>query len=114
MRSMPELVRPRPTVQPLLGWWVAEDDGEFLGHVGLRRVGPVALVTRLWVAPEARRNGVGAALLRAAEAQAQSLSLRPELEVSHWRRGAIALYEGAGWMRVASSPDGRHRYVGPA
>jgi ribosomal protein S18 acetylase RimI-like enzyme len=86
--------------------WVAEDGGEVVAHVALRAVSDRrdAVLTRLWVAPGARRRGVARALCDVACARASELSLCPALEVGRERLGAIAMYERSGWIRVSSEP----------
>jgi ribosomal protein S18 acetylase RimI-like enzyme len=90
----------------LLGAWVAEDDGEVAAHVALRaRAGSrTAMLTRLWVAPDARGRGVATALCDIACARAAELSLVPSLEVACERVAAIAMYERSGWTRASSAP----------
>ena len=101
--------------------WVAEHEGRIVGHVALhwgpydptlvavhRTIGlPVRelfMVSRLFVAPDVRRAGVGRALLGHATANAQSLGRRAVLDVGQTLSAAVALYESQGWMRV----DGLH------
>jgi GNAT superfamily N-acetyltransferase len=105
----------------LLRAWVAEDDGRLMGHVALcSAVGDAAaplwsaasglppqrlgVVAKLFVAPSARGRGGGATLLAHACAEAGRRGLRPALEVLAHDKRAIALYERAGWRRVASVP----------
>jgi GNAT superfamily N-acetyltransferase len=105
----------------LLRAWVAEDDGRLLGHMALcsavggggaplwsaaSSLAPerLAVVSRLFVAPSARGHGIGAALLAHACAEAGRWGLRPALEVLAHDQNAIALYDRAGWRRVASVP----------
>jgi GNAT superfamily N-acetyltransferase len=97
--------------------WVAELDGEVVGHVALharcsqastdvvRRdlgLGPgdYGVVARLLVSPAARRQGIGRSLLDAARSEAASRRLVPVLEVVTWHVPAIRLYEAFGWRRV--------------
>jgi GNAT superfamily N-acetyltransferase len=97
--------------------WVAEVDGEVVGHVGLHRttseeviemacrelgVEPAALgvVARLFVAPARRGEGVGGQLLAAAASAATVRGLRPILDVGTMFTPAIALYEKHGWTRI--------------
>ncbi len=121
--------------------WVAVEDEAVLGHVALlsapeaRTAAPwmeatglppdrLAELAKLFVAPEARGQGLGSALLEAAAGASREWGLRPVLEVLDNNCGAIALYERAGWQRVASVPvswaqgdEGPlplHYYVGPA
>jgi ribosomal protein S18 acetylase RimI-like enzyme len=54
----------------------------------------------LFVVPEARGQGIGEALLKAAERQAaQGGAVRISLQTAITNRAAQALYEKAGWMR---------------
>ena len=103
-----------------LGAWVAEIGGDIVGHVALHRrssdaVMKVAVdftglpaerfgvVARLLVAAEARRHGVGRALLLTAAENAVSRGLRPMLDVVTRHRGAVHLYEDAGWIRAGET-----------
>jgi GNAT superfamily N-acetyltransferase len=114
---------PRRWLAPegLLAAWVAEDEHALTGHVALCGAAGdpaaplwsaatglpperLAAVARLFVAPGVRGRGLGAALLAAACAEAGGRGLRPALEVLDHDRGATALYERAGWRRVASVP----------
>lgn len=105
---------PRGWLAPgeLVGAWVAVDDG-VIGHVGLAQVDalepavaeavgrPAGLaIARLFVTPRGRGRGLAGRLLDAVRAEVDGpLSL----EVSDEGRAAIALYERAGWRRVAST-----------
>jgi ribosomal protein S18 acetylase RimI-like enzyme len=97
--------------------WVAELDGEVVGHVALHRRSSqevmakmeavtgltpenLAFVARLVVAPSGRRRGVARALLATATEGAVALGRRPVLDVLEDNRAAIALYERAGWARA--------------
>lgn len=112
------------TPDRLLAAWVAESaqaERQVIGHVALcgaagDRAAPVwsaaaglppeqiAEVVRLFVAPDARGQGMGAALLAEACAWARAHDLRPALQVLDHDRAAVALYERAGWQRVATGP----------
>lgn len=100
--------------------WVAELDGEVVGHVALHASGspeimdltarmtgqPVerfGVVARLLVSPHARRNGLGRSLLLRASGHAVSLGLVPLLEVTTDLQPAIDLYEDSGWLRVGKT-----------
>lgn len=108
--------------------WVAEEDGEVIGHVALHlhsapevmnlarsatRLDDSRLVVlaRLLVAPAARRHGVGRALVETATAEATRLGRRAILDVVTEHKEAIALYERGGWNQVGEVewclPDGR-------
>jgi ribosomal protein S18 acetylase RimI-like enzyme len=63
-----------PGARLSLGWRGA--DGALEGHVRLRIAGEAAEIEMLRVAPHARRRGVGAALLRAAEGEATARGAR--------------------------------------
>jgi GNAT superfamily N-acetyltransferase len=103
-----------------LGAWVAEIGGSVVGHVALHRRSSDAVmkvatdftelpadrfgvVARLLVAPEARRHGVGRALLRTAVESAASRGLRPMLDVVIQHGAAVHLYEEAGWIRAGET-----------
>jgi GNAT superfamily N-acetyltransferase len=103
------------------GAWVAEDDGEIVGHVALHRrstaavlalasetvrqpVERLGMVARLLVGPAARRQGVGEALLDVASRAAVDLGLWPVLDVVTSSLGAVSLYEKAGWTRAGKVP----------
>jgi GNAT superfamily N-acetyltransferase len=107
--------------------WVADADGDLVGHVALhsrssqavmgRASGTVenpterfGVVARLFVSPAARRTGVGRTLLQTAAAHAVGLGLRPMLDVATQFQPAITLYESCGWRRAVmvtvALPDG--------
>jgi putative acetyltransferase len=79
---------------------VARDDsGEALGMVALVITG--AEVKRMFVSPAARGTGLGRALLEAVEAAARDRGIRTlRLETGEPQVAAIALYEGAGYLRI--------------
>lgn len=61
---------------------------------------PIYVLYDLFVAPEARRTGVGRALLLAAEAHARATGhARMDLTTARDNHGAQALYESLGWVR---------------
>jgi GNAT superfamily N-acetyltransferase len=64
------------------------------------RMAPILILNDLFVAPDARKQGVAAALLRAAAdfARAQG-ALRLTLSTAHDNLAAQALYEREGWTR---------------
>lgn len=111
-----------------LAAWVAESDGTLDGHLSLHGTdderarpqwrealpGPVdrlAVVSRFFVAPGARRRGVGGALMDVAEAYAADHHLRLVLDVADHNHDAIAFYTRRGWRRVGTASllldDGR-------
>ena len=60
----------------------------------------MVVVARLLVAPTARRQGTGNALMTEATTTAHGLGLRPVLDVAKHYAAAIALYEACGWTRA--------------
>jgi ribosomal protein S18 acetylase RimI-like enzyme len=107
--------------------WVAEAEGEVVGHVALRarctspglevaccatgrHEGDFGVVARLMVSPAARHRGAGQALLRTAADEAVARGLVPILEVVTSQRAAVRLYEALGWARAGTAtlaiPDG--------
>ena len=97
--------------------WVADDNGEVLGHAALHaRTAPavidmartatgldddqLAVLARLLVDPAARRRGIGRALIERATAEAARIGRRAVLDVVTEHKDAIGLYEGCGWARV--------------
>lgn len=97
-----------------LGAWVAISNGHVVGHVALHLRSAqqvtdvavsatgldedrIAMVARLFVAPAARRQGVGRTLLERATDEAMRLGRRAVLDVVEEHRAAIALYEDCGW-----------------
>jgi putative acetyltransferase len=80
---------------------VAWLDGEPVGCGALRRLGDdQGEVKRMYVAPEARRRGIGRAMLQALEAEARKLGIAALiLETGERQPEAIALYRSAGFER---------------
>ena len=91
---------------PLAVFRVAEDAaGRVRGYMGLHHVGDEGYVTNVAVSPDARRQGIGAALLAETAAYAEAHRLyRVTLEVRVSNAPAIALYEGAGYVRDGVRP----------
>lgn len=67
-------------------FWVAEDEGQVLGVMGLQDKGPVALIRHAYVAPTTQRRGVGTKLLRHVEA----LTAKPVL-IGTWADASWAI-----------------------
>lgn len=103
-----------------LAAWVAEEDGQLLGHLSLHatdasRARPqwcealgvdverLAVVSRFFVSPDARGRGIGGALIDRAERHAADQSLCLVLDVAEHNRDAIAFYERRGWRRVGTT-----------
>ncbi|WP_051871671.1 GNAT family N-acetyltransferase [Streptomyces sclerotialus] len=98
------------TPDGLTGAWVAEDgQGRVVGHAALRG----REVSRLYVSPAARGQGLGGRLLRSVTAAAAAASggLPPVLAVHTADTAATALYERQGWLPVRSE---QQDWGGPA
>ncbi len=87
------------------GFWVALRADELVGMFGLERSAPDAMeLRRMYVAPSARRGGLGLMMLRFAEAQCARLGVkRLELSTSELQPAALALYRHAGYRLVRES-----------
>jgi GNAT superfamily N-acetyltransferase len=106
----------------VLDAWVVERQGEILGHVALCHVGRdgvsslrwrettgldpsrLAAVSRLFVRPRVRRQGIGSALLDVAVAEARARGLVPVLDVTTLNEDAISLVGHRGWRLLAMDP----------
>ncbi|MET8983608.1 GNAT family N-acetyltransferase [Streptomyces sp. NPDC004539] len=98
-----------------LGAWVVELDGRLAGHVSLAPGGDgdlapalwhtpaTAVVSRLFVTPQARGHCLGTLLLDRAAAESRRLRLHPLLDVLTTDTAATALYEHLGWARLATT-----------
>jgi ribosomal protein S18 acetylase RimI-like enzyme len=112
------------TPPDLLKAWVAELDGRIVGHVALSHPSgedavalwqeqsgasesEVAVLARLFVAPEARRMALGRRLTQAAMEYATEEDLRLVLDVMTKDTSAMRLYEALGWQRIGTS---KHAY----
>ena len=97
--------------------WVAEEDGEIVGHVVLNprssdavmalasgslglAENRLAVVARLLVSPHHRRRGLGRDLLEVASGEARARGLWPVLDAVSGREEALRLYDACGWVRV--------------
>ena len=79
----------------------AVDDGRVLGYVGLMHVLDEGYISNVAVHPEARRQGIGDALIDALAAKATELELAfLTLEVRESNAPAIALYAKHGFHPV--------------
>ncbi|MGI5195606.1 GNAT family N-acetyltransferase [Streptomyces sp. CA-288835] len=67
----------------------------------------MAVGARLFVAPEARHEGLGERLMQAANTYARERGLRVVLDVMAKDTAAIRLYERLGMQRIGTS---RHAY----
>ncbi|MCG7320814.1 GNAT family N-acetyltransferase [Arsenicicoccus bolidensis] len=98
-----------------LGAWVAELDGQIVGHVALTEPSPgddaarlwidqhrgtpddVAVLGRLFVSPDARGHHLGARLTETATDEAARIGRRAVLDVMLKDAAAIRTYEALGW-----------------
>jgi GNAT superfamily N-acetyltransferase len=88
-------------------WFIARDDAQPVGLVQARRRPPDAcLLFSMWVAPEARRLGVGRALVDAVTDWARDWGAkRVILWVLAGNEGAHRFYEDIGFQVLTSGPD---------
>jgi GNAT superfamily N-acetyltransferase len=91
-------------------WFIARDDDPAATEVGLvqarRRPPDECLVFSMWVAPAARRGGVGRALIDAAADWARSWGARRiVLWVTGLNESAVRFYERLGFTLVNEGPD---------
>jgi len=92
---------------------LAKRGDHVLGCIGLRPLEPprIAEIKRLFVRPQARKTGVGKALVAAAIATAERLGYGEiKLDTLPQMTSAIALYKGHGFAPIA--PYGSHPYPG--
>jgi ribosomal protein S18 acetylase RimI-like enzyme len=87
-----------------LGWRDAQ--GALAGHLRLRLAGDAAEIEMLRIAPEARGQGIGASLLRAAEGEARARgAARIGALVTDWQ--APGFFERAGFVGAEAHGLGR-------
>jgi GNAT superfamily N-acetyltransferase len=108
-----------------IGAWVFEHRSELVGHLALTAPDPerawpqwrealqqpcarLAVMRRLFVAPNARRHGVASQLIKAAEAAAAQRALHLVLDVADHNRAAVEFWTTHGWREVgqATLPPG--------
>ncbi|MEV6298594.1 GNAT family N-acetyltransferase [Actinoplanes sp. NPDC051861] len=81
---------------------VAVDDGELIASAGWRRHGDDAELKRMFTRPAARGRGVARQMLTAIEDSARAAGChRVILETGDKQPEAVALYESAGYKRIA-------------
>lgn len=91
---------------PCARFWVAEKGGKVLGYLGTHVVADEMMIANLAVSGDARRQGVASALLHEATRYAKHHALcRITLEVRVSNNAAIALYEGAGFVKDGIRPQ---------
>lgn len=79
-------------------WLARAEEGEAMGCVALRELVPGRVeVKHLYVAPAARRRGIGAALMDAFEAEAARRGASIVLETGNRQPESIALYRKRGY-----------------
>jgi N-acetylglutamate synthase-like GNAT family acetyltransferase len=76
----------RREIEAGVAFWVAEEQGQLLGIMGIQDKGDVALVRHAYVAPNLQRKGVGTTLLR----HVQLLMDKPVL-IGTWADAAWAI-----------------------
>ncbi len=95
-----ELDNPRAVFRVAL-----DREGTVCGYVGMHHLGDEGYITNVAVSPAARRQGVARALLATLDEYARAQALdRVTLEVRLSNAAAIALYEGAGYVRDGVRP----------
>jgi putative acetyltransferase len=92
----------KPSAADVAVFVVARDDRRALGCGALRSLGePVVEIKRMYVRPEARGRGIGAALLHALEREAIERGFRVvRLETGPMQPEAISLYARAGYREI--------------
>lgn len=92
---------------PLGAFLIASRNGRPLGCVALSI--PDAEVKRLWIAPEARGQGLARRLMAAIEDQARAMGLaRLRLDTNPSLTEALALYRSLGWSEIPRYNDNPH------
>lgn len=107
-------------IEGALGVWTATLDGQPVGQVALIEPGPaddaaqllrnrdnsptmpIAVLGRLFIAPEARGYALGRRLTETALRYAQSINRQAVLDVMEKDKAAIALYESLGWIQLGA------------
>jgi putative acetyltransferase len=92
----------KPTADDVTVFVVAREDGTALGCGALRSLGePVAEIKRMYVRPDARGRGIGAAILAELEREAVAHGFRVvRLETGPLQPEAINLYARAGYREI--------------
>jgi len=85
-------------------FWVAEEDGQLSGVMGIQDRGDVALVRHAYVAPTAQRSGVGTKLLRHVETLVDKPILIGTWAAATW---AIEFYQRNGFTLLSSGDTDR-------
>ena len=82
--------------------FVAEADGRLVGSIRIELDGDVVLISRLSVAPEYQRRGIGEALLRHAESVTPAVTAR--LFTGHLSAANLRLYARLGYTEERRQP----------
>jgi GNAT superfamily N-acetyltransferase len=103
-------LRVEELMPPTGAFVVARLDGHPIGGVGLRPISDPDLhlgeIKRLWVRPDLRRHGVGAALMTAIEERARQIGfVQLYLESGYAQPEALELYRTTGWESVEQYPS---------
>src|SRR5438034_3548572 len=85
-------------------FWVAEQEGQLAGLMGIQDKGDVALVRHAYVAPTTQRSGVGTTLLRHIEGLTNKPILIGTWAAATW---AIDFYQRNGFTLVSSAEKDR-------
>lgn len=91
------------TQNPSSAFYVADIDGEIVGHIGVWKRQDHVHITTLAVAPDHRREGLGSALLDAVRDKYPDLDLT--LEVRESNAEAQDFYRSIGFSVTGSRPD---------
>ena len=91
-------------IQDGISFWVAEEEGQLLGMIGIQNKGDVTLVRHAYVAPIKQRAGVGTKLLR----HVSELACKPVL-IGTWAAAswAIEFYRRNGFTLVPDAHEER-------
>jgi N-acetylglutamate synthase-like GNAT family acetyltransferase len=85
-------------------FWVADQDGQLLGVMGIQDKGDVALVRNAYVVPGTQRSGVGTLLLRHVEGLVDKPILIGTWAAASW---AIEFYRRNGFSMVTKNEKDR-------
>lgn len=97
-------------------FWVAVDGADIVGMFGLERSGASDMeLRRMYVAPAARRRGIGRLMLEFAENHVRSRGIhRLKLSTSELQPDALALYRNAGYKltRTEVADEASNKTIG--
>ena len=81
-----------------VSFWIAEDDGQIAGVMGIQDRGDVALVRHAYVVPRTQRSGIGTQLLNHVQSVTDKIVLIGTWASATW---AIDFYKRNGFFLVA-------------